>query len=138
MTHDNIHQTLHDLADSDPDVRIAAADAIGQSPELHEDTSWLPEAIAPLSAALIDPDRGVQISAAYALGSLGLAEAAEPLIRLLDATEDRGVQLVILKSLGKIKSMEGRDRLERVVAESDSRCLRAVAARALKRIERIA
>jgi HEAT repeat protein len=129
-----IQKTLRDLADPDPDVRIAAADAIGQSPALHEDISWLPEAVAPLSAALADSDRGVRMSAAYALGSLGLAEAAEPLIGLLDATDDRGVQLVILKSLGKIGAAEVRDRLERVRAESDSRCVRAVAARALERI----
>lgn len=64
------------LADADPDVRVLAASALGESgnPAAHE----------PLARALADADENVAAAAADALGLLGAPEAVEPLTETLE------------------------------------------------------
>lgn len=126
---------LDDTTHADPTVRIAALDAIGQWSAMNEDHGESAQAVPHVAAALHDPDRDVRWAAAYALGALGLAEAAGPLLDALNNVNgDDGLKLVIVKALGKVENRDAVDALAEIEHSTSSRCLRAAAVRSLARI----
>ena len=81
------------LHDSDPDVRIFAADILGATKSM--------VAVAPLGKALLkDPEVNVRYQAAVSLGDLQRAEAAEWLTKALD--DEEWVQFAVIEALSKI------------------------------------
>ncbi|MBI4673448.1 MAG: HEAT repeat domain-containing protein [Chloroflexi bacterium] len=76
------------LTDSDKNVRICAADALGEIGD--------PHAVEPLMAVFKDSDESVRTGAVRALSKIGDARAVEPLIAAL---EDKRVNEVAAKAL---------------------------------------
>lgn len=102
MSNIKFDDLITQLRSPDPDMRVAAADGLGQYAAFHEDTSMLPTAIPYLVEALQDPVRSVRLAAAYSLGAMGGTAAVPALLDALRVSEsDRGMQLVIIKALGK-------------------------------------
>lgn len=131
-----VETLIADLHSPNPDMRVAAADGLGQYAAFHEDTSMLPSAIPHLVKAFrTDPARGVRLAAAYSLGAIGDARAVPDLIDGLHASaSDQGLQLVIAKALGKTRDPLAVTALIEVLQSGISRCVSAAAARALERI----
>ncbi|MDY7000679.1 MAG: HEAT repeat domain-containing protein [Thermodesulfobacteriota bacterium] len=81
------------LHDSDPDVRIFAADILGATKSQ--------VAVAPLGKALLkDPEVNVRYQAAVSLGDLQRVEAAEWLNKALN--DEEWVQFAVIEALSKI------------------------------------
>lgn len=127
---------LADLRSPDPDVRVAAADGLGQYAAYHADASMLPTAVPHLAEVLRgDPVRGVRLAAAYSLGAIGDGRAVPVLIDVLGASgSDRGLQLVIAKALGKLGDPSAVPVLVNMLCHGESRCVSVAAAKALERI----
>ncbi|MGF1505773.1 MAG: HEAT repeat domain-containing protein [Chloroflexi bacterium] len=120
------------LTDPDPQVRIAAVEAVGQRAS-HEKTPDYSADLPILHEMLrTDPDRDVRRSTAYALGAIGKAESVPVLVEAY-TTADQGLRLVIVKSLGKIGVLVPL--LDELAAFGSTLCLRTAAQRAVDRIE---
>jgi len=120
------------LSNSDPQVRIKAADALGHVGD--------PRAIGPLVAALGDDDAFVREHAARNLGcnhhsTLGCdtAEARAPLEKILDDS-DSFVRLEAARSLGELRDPEAREPLEALVRREKTLEVRREAVLALGRL----
>ena len=89
---DLLFQLLHD---SDPDMRIFAADILGSTGSVL--------AVAPLRGALLrDPEVNVRYQAAVSLGNLAFPEAALSLNKALQ--DDEWVQFSVIEALIKIRA----------------------------------
>ena len=90
----NLHSLVRLLQDSDPDVRIFAADILG--------TSGRTGAVSALSESLLtDSEVNVRYQAAVSLGELGHHEAVDALSRALEEDEE-WVQFAVIEALLKI------------------------------------
>ena len=107
------------LGDPDPDVRLLAATALGESHNAR--------AVAPLADVLDDPEVNVVAAAADALGELG-ALAGVPALRRLAERDDFWLRLAAITSLGRIGGADAVPTLRACLAE---RPLRKAAAEAL-------
>ncbi|MBM3460874.1 MAG: hypothetical protein FJX76_02115 [Armatimonadetes bacterium] len=100
------------LADSDPRVRAAAAESLGDSKGTAER----------LLRALADPDMVVRATAAEALGKRGDRNAVPLLIETLQSlssAQDGEVMMAIVDALGEIRDPRAEDILVRLVADPD-------------------
>ncbi|MDR3073114.1 MAG: HEAT repeat domain-containing protein, partial [Deltaproteobacteria bacterium] len=89
---DALFQLLHD---TDPDMRIFAADILGSTGSVL--------AVAPLRAALLrDPEVNVRYQAAVSLGNLAFPEAAPSLNKALE--DEEWVQFSVIEALIKIRA----------------------------------
>lgn len=89
---DALFQLLHD---SDPDMRIFAADILGATGSVL--------AVAPLRGALLrDPEVNVRYQAAVSLGNLAFPEAAPSLNKALE--DEEWVQFSVIEALIKIRA----------------------------------
>lgn len=134
-----IDDLIADLHHPDPEVRIAAADALGQYPSLLPD--YDPTAIIrargaiPVLAEVLhtDPTRDVRKAAAYALGGLGDPAAVHTLSAALTTyAKDTGLRLVIVKALGKL-GVEAVPALQPLLDDTESLCIQTATQRALER-----
>lgn len=92
---EHIDPLFHLLHDSDPDMRIFAADILGSS------NSVL--AVPPLCGALLrDPEVNVRYQAAVSLGNLGFQEAAPSLNKGLG--DEEWVQFSVVEALIKLRA----------------------------------
>jgi HEAT repeat protein len=118
---------LNRLKDSDPDVRVNAADTLG--------AMGSPEALTPLLEALhSDTDSYVRGNAADALGAIGSPEALTPLLEALRNDTDSSVRRSAASGLGAIGSMEALPLLFQALNNDKDSDVRGSAAEALGKI----
>jgi HEAT repeat protein len=103
------------LVDEEPDVRIAAAEALGDC----QDTA----AIAPLRLLLNDTDAWVQAAALRSLVQLAGEDALPDLIRLWEQG-DEVVQLACLEAFDQVSGAEGFKAVSRDMGRHDGEVLK--------------
>ena len=86
------------LDDAEPDIRCAAAVALG---DLRDERS-----VDALIAALKDPDRSVCSAATIALGKIGDRRAIEPLNALAETTSSEWLRRYVSETLHQIEEHE--------------------------------
>lgn len=122
---DDLVQTL--LKGNSKRARQRAAKALGDV--------WSAEAVAPLSAAVLeDKDPIVRETAAVALGQTWSEEAVEPLRLSLMEDHDPAVRAAAAFALGEIWSEDAVEPLSRAVFEDPDPVVREHAAQALREI----
>jgi quinoprotein glucose dehydrogenase len=112
------------LADADPEIRSQAAKVLGESHEL--------AVLDRLIGLLMDTSHRVRFFAAIALGKLGRAEAAAPLVELLRDNADEDAYIRHAAVMGLVGS-RGKDTLERA-ARDPSPAVRIGTLLALRRL----
>ena len=114
------------LADLEPEVRAAAAEALGA---LGDERALLPL----IQALLNDPDSAetVRAAAALALGSLGQAAAVPPLVEALESDVDAAVRESAAAGLGDLGIDAATGDLTNALSGDSDSAVRAAAALAL-------
>jgi HEAT repeat protein len=91
------------LKDEEPDVALAAADALGKIPNLLE-----PDKITELLDADVHERPSVRMAAARACGIVNPPPATEPLVAALTKERDTGVQIEMAEALGRLRPPEAK------------------------------
>ena len=111
------------LEDEDPNVRAAAAEALGASNSA--------EAVTPLIDALSDEEESVRLPVARGLARLG--DLAVPTLTERLATEETGMQIAIAAILGQIGNQDAVSALYPLLGDEDE-TVRLTAAAALQNL----
>lgn len=113
---------IEGLADPAPNVRIAAANVLGQVAQ--RSTPLDPQRVAAaLLKALDDENDNVRAAAAEAIGQWRLTDAVEPLLARLN---DNAVRVLAAEALGRIGDPRAIEPLRRLLPGQDPRVIRAL------------
>ncbi len=118
-------ELIEELTNPNPNVRVSAADALGQSGDGHGND---PRVVEALIATLNDADANVRTSAAQALGKYGDKDprVIEALIAAMNDDPDANVRVSAVDALGQSGGETGNDPrvVEALIAALNDKALR--------------